>query len=290
MRSMTGYGRFSLTENDRELMIELKSVNHRYLDLNFRLPRAMQFAELSLRKNLAKALSRGHVDVSLSYQNFSTEAKLVSVDKVLALSYYKASRKIKKETGIGGSLKLSALMNLPEVLLVGEGNEDEVVLMQLCLKTLDGAIAALLSSREYEGNALRDDLAMYLDQMESLHFQLADLVPRQPEEYRQRLTLRLEQLAPEGLDAWRLAQEVALFADKVAVDEELARLSAHMAQMKQLLQMDEPIGRKIDFLSQEMNREINTIGSKSNSLPITRLVLDMKNTLEKVREQVQNVE
>ena len=290
MRSMTGYGRFSLAENDRELSIELKSVNHRYLDLNFRIPRAMQFIEIALRKKLTTALSRGHVDISLTYQNLGSEAKRVTVDMPLAVSYHKAAQELKKTTDISGSFNLSDLMNLPEVLVVSQSEEDEEALTELSLKTLDGALSALLTSREHEGEAMQADLADHLRHLAELHTQLLSLAPLQPEAYHQRLTQRLEQLAPEGIDTGRLEMEVALFADKVAVDEELARLAAHIAQMKQLLDEDEAVGRKMDFLSQEMNREVNTIGSKSNSLPITRLVLEMKNTLEKVREQIQNVE
>lgn len=290
MRSMTGFGRFSLAENDRELSIELKSVNHRYLDLSFRIPRAMQFIELALRKNLSAALSRGHVDISLTYQNLSPEAKRVTLDMPLAVSYHEAAQKLKKQTDISGSFKLSDLMSLPDVLAVSQSTEDEEVLTELSLKTLEGALRALLASREHEGEAIRADLAGHLQRLAGLHTQLSSLAPLQPEAYHQRLIQRLEQLAPEGMDSGRLEQEVALFADKVAVDEELSRLSAHISQMNQLLDEEEVVGRKMDFLSQEMNREVNTIGSKSNSLPITRLVLEMKNTLEKVREQIQNVE
>ena len=290
MRSMTGYGRFSLAENDRELSVELKSVNHRYLDLNFRIPRVMQFAELTMRKFLGATLARGHVDVNVSYLNHASDARQVEVDKSLAASYHKASKELKEATQIGGSLKLSELINLPEVLIVSQGSEDEEALMQLCLKALEGAAAALLTSREQEGEAMRNDLLAHIGCLQDFHFQLMALAPLQPETYQARLTQRLEQLAPEGIDASRLAQEVALFADKAAIDEELARLAAHISQMKQLLEADEPVGRKMDFLTQEMNREVNTIGSKSNALPITRLVLELKNTLEKVREQIQNVE
>lgn len=290
MRSMTGFGRFSLAENDRELSIELKSVNHRYLDLSFRIPRAMQFMELDLRKNLSAALSRGHVDISLTYQNLSAEAKKVTLDMPLAVSYHEAAQNLKKQTDISGSFKLSDLMSLPDVLAVSQSTEDEEALNELSVKTLDGALRALVASREHEGEAIRADLADHLQHLAGLHTQLSSLAPLQPEAYHQRLTQRLAQLAPEGMDSGRLEQEVALFADKVAVDEELARLSAHISQMNQLLDEEEAVGRKMDFLSQEMNREVNTIGSKSSSLPITRLVLEMKNTLEKVREQIQNVE
>ncbi|NLC32055.1 MAG: YicC family protein [Clostridiales bacterium] len=290
MRSMTGYGRFSLAEKDRELSIELKSVNHRYLDLNFRLPRPMQFIELTLRKKIGMTLSRGHVDIILNYQNCGSDSRLAAIDVPLAVSYYKAAQNLKKTTQIGGSFEITHLMNLPEVIVLSEGSEDEEVLTQLCMRTLEGALAALLDSREQEGEAMRCDLGNHMQHLEDLHGQLSSVALLQPQTFHQRLTQRLEQLVPEGIDEGRLELEVALLADKVAVDEELARLAAHIDQMNQLLDENEALGRKMDFLSQEMNREVNTIGSKSNSLPITRLVLEMKNTLEKVREQIQNVE
>jgi len=290
MRSMTGYGRHAVQQDGREATVELKSVNHRYLDFGFRLPRDMQYLEGDMRSQISAALSRGRVDVVLTYVNHRGDARQVSADMALAQTYHKAFKRLKKDLSLSGGLRFADLAAAPGVLTVTQAAEDEQMVAALVQQALAGALDALIASREREGAAMQADMQGIARQLEDIHQQIAALAPQQPERYAQRLTERLKQLRPEEIDPQRLAQEVALFADRCAVDEELARLRAHLDSLNALLGDSQPLGRRLDFLVQEMNREVNTIGSKTSELAITQLVLDAKNALEKLREQLQNVE
>ena len=290
MRSMTGYGRHAVQQDGREATVELKSVNHRYLDFGFRLPRDMQYLEGDMRSQISAALSRGRVDVVLTYVNHRGDARQVSADMALAQTYHKAFKRLKKDLSLSGGLRFADLAAAPGVLTVTQAAEDEQMVAALVQQALAGALEALIASREREGAAMQADMQGIARQLEDIHQQIAALAPQQPERYAQRLTERLKQLRPEEVDPQRLAQEVALFADRCAVDEELARLRAHLDSLNALLGDSQPLGRRLDFLVQEMNREVNTIGSKTSELAITQLVLDAKNALEKLREQLQNVE
>jgi len=290
MRSMTGYGRHAVQQDGREATVELKSVNHRYLDFGFRLPRDMQYLEGDMRSQISAALSRGRVDVVLTYVNHRGDARQVSADMALAQTYHKAFKRLKKDLSLSGGLRFADLAAAPGVLTVTQAAEDEQMVAALVQQALAGALEALIASREREGAAMQADMQGIARQMADIHQQIAALAPQQPERYAQRLTERLKQLRPEEIDPQRLAQEVALFADRCAVDEELARLRAHLDSLNALLGDSQPLGRRLDFLVQEMNREVNTIGSKTSELAITQLVLDAKNALEKLREQLQNVE
>ncbi len=290
MRSMTGYGRHAVQQDGREATVELKSVNHRYLDFGFRLPRDMQYLEGDMRSQISGALSRGRVDVVLTYVNHRGDARQVSADMALAQTYHKAFKRLKKDLSLSGGLRFADLAAAPGVLTVTQAAEDEQMVAALVQQALAGALEALIASREREGAAMQADMQGIARQLEDIHQQIAALAPQQPERYAQRLTERLKQLRPEEIDPQRLAQEVALFADRCAVDEELARLRAHLDSLNALLGDSQPLGRRLDFLVQEMNREVNTIGSKTSELAITQLVLDAKNALEKLREQLQNVE
>lgn len=290
MRSMTGYGRGSARKDEREVTVELKSVNHRYLDLGFRLARTLGFAEPLLRTLLSEGLSRGHVDISLSYQNHRKDARIAEADSGLAISYLKAADDLARMAGLDQTLLIGDLLRLPDVIKVTEAEEDEDALREVIALAARDAMSALIADREREGVAIRSDLQGRLSNLRQLHEEMSVLAPQQPEQYRRKLNERIARLEPSGLDPQRLAQEVALFADKTAIDEELTRLAAHIEQMDSLLWQDEPSGRQMDFLVQEMNREVNTIGSKTSELSITRLVLDAKNALEKMREQIQNAE
>lgn len=290
MRSMTGYGRHAVQQDGREATVELKSVNHRYLDFGFRLPRDMQYLEGDMRSQISGALSRGRVDVVLTYVNHRGDARQVSADMALAQTYHKAFRRLKKDLSLSGGLRFADLAAAPGVLTVTQAAEDEQMVAALVQQALAGALDALIASRERDGAAMQADMQGIARQLADIHQQIAALAPQQPERYAQRLTERLKQLRPEEIDPQRLAQEVALFADRCAVDEELARLRAHLDSLNALLGDSQPLGRRLDFLVQEMNREVNTIGSKTSELAITQLVLDAKNALEKLREQLQNVE
>ncbi len=290
MRSMTGWGRGAARQDGRELTVELKSVNHRYLDLSFRLPRALNFAEAFLRERLSAEMSRGHVDVSVNYRNSRQDARGVEADIPLALAYAGAAREIAGAAGLEEDLNVGTLIALPDVIRVSEAPEDEAALLKLLSEATGEALSGLQASREREGLAIRRDLLGYLDSLRGMLERMKALAPTQSENYQSKLRERLARLGAEGVDPQRLAQEVALFADRVAIDEELARLGAHLDQMGVLLDAREPSGRRMDFLVQEMNREANTIGSKTSELAVTRLVLDAKNAIEKMREQIQNAE
>ena len=228
MRSMTGYGRHAVQQDGREVSVELKSVNHRYLDLSFRLPRDMQYLEGGMRSQLSGRLSRGRVDVTLTYANHRDDARQISADMDLARAYHKAYKRLKKDLSLTGGLRFADLAAAPGVLTVMQAEEDEQAVSALVEETLTGALAALTVSREREGSAMQADMLSILEQLEGIHQQIAALAPEQPGRYTQRLEERLRQLRPEEVDPQRLAQEVALFADRCAVDEDLARLRAHL--------------------------------------------------------------
>ena len=287
MRSMTGYGRCQLQENAWEVTVELRAVNHRYLDIAMRLPRNLLFLEDGVRKGLQK-LVRGHVDVFITVRQMEGASRVAEPDTALAASYVAAAKTICSATGAADDMTVSRLMRLEGVTNLTEAAMDEDVVAVLCQRTLEGAIANLDDMRLREGENLRADLAEHLDNVVALREQVVAYAPKVVEEYRARLTERLAKLPIEPVDPARLAQEVALMADKCAIDEELARLLSHITQLRRYLDMDEETGKKMDFLIQEMNRETNTIGSKCSDAAIAQCVVDIKSEIEKLREQIQN--
>lgn len=289
MRSMTGYGRRQLSRDGREITVELKTVNHRFLDVSMRLPRALSFAEDAVRKQLSAALRRGHADVTITYTNLRADAREVSVDEGLALQYKIALEKLQAIVG-GQETALSLIASQPDVLRVSLCEEDQAAVLSLLSDALSETLADVNAMREKEGEALRGDLAFHLDQVAHLRDQIDTLAPGVPKVYQERLQTRLSELGVNELDPQRLAQEVALMADRCAIDEELARLVSHISQMRQALTETGEVGRRLDFLTQELNREVNTIGSKAADAEITKLVVAAKSEIEKLREQVQNVE
>lgn len=290
MRSMTGFGRGSAQSKDLELTVELRSVNHRYLDLSFRLPRGMQFLEPPLRAKVQQTLSRGHVDISLFDRRLTPRRHQLRADVDLVAAYARAAQEMAKAAGIKGELKVQHLLRLPDVFLVEEAPEDEEALAALAGEALDQALEALVAARGKEGEATQADLSQHLDDLAALHEKMARLAPEQLAGYPERLLARVQALQADGLDPQRLHQEVALMADRVAVDEELARLHAHIAAMRGQMAGEGPHGRSLDFLIQEMAREVNTISSKAALLELTQQALKAKNCVEKLREQVQNLE
>ncbi|GHU82318.1 hypothetical protein FACS1894196_0460 [Clostridia bacterium] len=290
MYSMTGYGRCRREMDGREVTVEIKSVNHRFLDINPRLPRGLLFAEDALRKALSERLSRGHADMVVSYRNGRADAREVLVDAALARAYSAALDTLAAATGVPDDRSLLRLAAMPDVLTVSEREEDQQAVTALCLLALDGAADALIAMRAREGEALRADLLARLGALADAAQQIAARAPEVPLAYAARLTARVTELLAAPPDPQRLAQEIALLADRAAIDEELTRLGSHIAQMREALDAGEPVGRKIDFLVQEMNREVNTIGSKASDLEIGALVVLAKAEIEKIREQVQNIE
>lgn len=290
MRSMTGCGRSQLSDGRTEMTLELKCVNHRFLDVSCRLPRSISFLEETLRKGIAEELKRGHVDVFLAVKSVQESDKQVTVNEGLAKAYAAAGEKLAAVTGCRNDLSLSQLMTLEGVLDVGEEAPDEEALTALCRQVTAQAVAQVVAMREREGAALQADLSAHLSAAAALREKILARAPQVPEEYRQRLQERLNKLPIEPVDPARLAQEVALLADRCAIDEELSRLESHIHQLHGYLGRSGEIGKKMDFLIQEMNREANTIGSKANDATIAQLVVDLKSEIEKLREQIQNVE
>lgn len=289
-QSMTGYGRCTLAQDGREVTIELKSVNHRFLDLAFRMPRSFAFLENDMRAHISNKLARGHVDIFVTYKNSRDDARKVTLDSALLGEYLTTLRQGGIDHMLDDNLRLRDVLSMQDVLTVEEADEDQQALSALTLSALDTALDSLCAMRRREGEAMRGDVEMRLDTLERTAHAIDERAPQWLEEYRQRLRARIEEICQMQLDEARLTQEVALAADKAAVDEETVRLRSHIAQMRDLLKQSEPAGRKLDFLVQEMNREVNTTGSKSSDLILTGMVVDAKAELEKIREQIQNIE
>lgn len=290
--SMTGFGRGRVAQDGREMTVELKSVNHRYLDLSFRMPRHISFAEDTLRTALNDSLSRGHVDVYVNYRNTRSDAKEVRIDTALLGAYLKSVKAAAAELREENDMTLSNALRLPDVTDIVEADEDDEAVKALTKEAVDKAIAELITARRGEGERLANDLTERLATVDELRGKIETRAPMVVEEYRVKLNERIEAMlgGTVEVDAQRLATEVALFADKASIDEELVRLKSHTAQARELLSQSEAAGRRLDFVVQEMNREFNTIGSKANDAEIARLVILGKAELEKIREQVQNIE
>ena len=284
---MTGYGKCQLQRTPWEITVELRAVNHRYLDVSCRLPRSLSFLEDGVRKALT-ALTRGHVDVYITVRQTEGATRQVETDAALAAAYLEAARAIEAATGAANDLTVTRLMAMDGVTTVTEAAMDEEAVSTLCQEAMQGAIAQLDEMRLREGENLRADLSEHLDKAAALREQIIGYAPHVVEEYRQRLLDRLGKLPVEPVDPARLAQEVALIADKCAIDEELSRLDSHIRQLRRYLDMTGETGKKMDFLIQEMNREANTIGSKCSDADIAQCVVDLKSEIEQLREQIQH--
>lgn len=291
MRSMTGYGRRQLTLDGREITVEIKTVNHRFLDVSMRLPRTLSFAEEAVRKQLGRHLRRGHADVTVSYVNLRTDARIVRVDEGLAAQYQQAIKTLGKVLDGTGDIDPAAFIaSQPDVLTVTVAEEDQAAVLQLLEQAVGEALEQLCDMRDKEGENLRKDLAFHLDAAADLREKILTRAPSVVEDYRARLQQKLSQMITDAVEPQRLAQEVAIMADRCAIDEELSRLDSHIGQMRKYFNTQGEIGKKMDFLIQEMNREANTIGSKASDAAIAQWVVDLKSEIEKMREQVQNVE
>ena len=290
MRSMTGCGTGKVSRDSWEVTVELKTVNHRYLDLAMRLPRNLNFLESCLRDGIAAGMKRGHVEVFVNVRNTEKGASRVEIDRELAESYALAAHQLADLVAGGSELSVRDLLSLEGVATVTETEMDQELLLSICREATNEAVKQVTEMRDREGKHLREDLLYHLDASAALREKILERAPRVPEEYRARLTAKIESLLQEAADPQRIAQEVAIMADRCAVDEELARLESHIAQMRVYLDAKGEIGKKMDFLIQEMNRETNTIGSKASDAEIPQYVVDLKSEIEKLREQIQNVE
>jgi uncharacterized protein (TIGR00255 family) len=291
LKSMTGYGRGELARNGHTMVAEIRSVNNRYLDCNIRLPRAYAAAEDPIQQAVKQHISRGKVDLFLTVETTQASATTVQVNDDMVSAYVAALRQMQERYGLSGGVTVELIAGLPDVLRVEKQPEDLEQATADLVETVQLALADFTAMRVREGEKLAEDFAARLTTLEDAVTQVEQRSPATVAAYRERLTARIQEvLADRQMDEGRVLTEVAIFADKVAVAEETVRLRSHIAQFRTLMAGTVPVGRKLDFLVQEMNRETNTIGSKCNDLALSTLVVDMKAELEKIREQVQNVE
>ena len=288
---MTGYGRDQQLLHGRSITVEIRSVNHRYFEFSCRAPRGCAFLEDRLKRALQSAISRGKVEVALTLQTVESRNTSVAVDHALAGQYITALRALGEEYSLPDDLTLSTICRLPDIFTLCRGEEDEEELAADVLLVLQNALKQFVAMRETEGERLKADVLSRLVAMEEHLTFVEERSPQTIAEYRARLTAKLTELLNGAVpDENRILTEAAIVADRLAVDEETVRLRSHFAQLRKILESTEPVGRKLDFLVQEMNRETNTIGSKCSDTAIASHVVEMKSEIEKIREQIQNIE
>ena len=291
IRSMTGYGRDQQLLHGRSITVEIRSVNHRYFEFSCRAPRGCAFLEDRLKRALQSAISRGKVEVALTLQTVESRNTSVAVDHALAGQYITALRALGEEYALPDDLTLSTVCRLPDIFTLCRGEEDEEELAADVLSVLQKALEQFVAMRETEGERLKADVLSRLLTMEEHLSFVEERSPQTVAEYRARLTAKLTELLNGAVpDENRILTEVGIIADRLAVDEETVRLRSHFAQLRKILESTEPVGRKLDFLVQEMNREANTIGSKANDVEMAQTVVNIKSEIEKIREQIQNIE
>ena len=291
IKSMTGYGRAQQTVDGMDITFEIKSVNHRYFEYSSRLPRAYGFLDDKIKNHINRTVSRGKVDVYLYIETVDAPGSSVTVNHTLAKAYLEAYKELSETYGLRDDISVSLLSRNPDVLTVHKSAEDEEAIWNAVKTVLDEAVAKFIAMREVEGARMREDV---LSRRETILAAVAKVEERSPEtvkEHMAKVEQRMRELLDNAaVDEQRLLTEAAIFADKIAVAEETVRLRSHMDQLEQMLSGNEAVGRKLDFLVQEINRETNTIGSKATDVSIARLVVDMKAEIEKIREQIQNIE
>lgn len=291
IKSMTGFGRCELADENRRVTVELKSVNHRYLDLNIKMPKKLNVFENAIRNLLKSYVQRGKVDLFITYEDFTEKAVALRYNRELAAEYVEYARRMADAFGIQDDLTTSRLMRCPEVFSMEEQTLDEQKFWEMLSPAVEEACERFVEARCTEGENLKRDLIEKLDEMSRYVEQIEERMPQILEEYRAKLSAKVEELLEDHrMDESRLAVEITMFADKICTDEELVRLKSHISSMKDALLDGGSIGRKLDFIAQEMNREANTILSKSNDLTVSGIGIDLKTDIEKVREQIQNIE
>ncbi|MBQ2117081.1 MAG: YicC family protein [Lachnospiraceae bacterium] len=291
IKSMTGFGRSEVAQGERKFTVEMKAVNHRYLDVNIKMPKKLGFFESSIRNELKKYVQRGKIDMFITYEDFSENNVCVKYNKELASEYLKYLRQISADFGLDDDIRVSTLSRYPEVFTMEEQTADEEEIWKVLAKAIDEAAQSFVESRIKEGNNLAQDLISKLDGMLELVGGIEERSPKIIEEYRNKLNDKVKELLSDStIEESRILTEVTIFADKVCVDEEIVRLKSHIETMKQELIAGGSIGRKLDFIAQEMNREANTVLSKANDLSISNIGIELKTEIEKVREQIQNIE
>ena len=288
---MTGYGRAQKILNGRDILVEIRSVNHRYYEYSSRIPRTYNYIDEKLKTLLKNSISRGKVEVAVTINNIEGKDTEIAINKGTAEGYVQALRSISQELGLEDDLTLSKLMKLPDIFTVQKTPDDEEQVWNDVADVAQEAVSKFVEMRTTEGQRLRKDITDKADGILRMVMEVERLSPITVENYRARLYKKLSEiLENKDIDEQRILTESAVFAEKIAVDEETVRLRSHISQLKAMLGSDEAVGRKLDFIVQEMNREVNTIGSKAQDLNITKIVVDMKAEIEKIREQIQNIE
>lgn len=291
IRSMTGYGRGEATRDNKTISVEMRSVNHRYCEINVRMPRKLNSMENDIKSYTKNKLSRGKIDVFINFDDQSIKNENIKFNEPLAAEYMKYFAIIGEKFGLENDIKVSTISRYPDVLTLEEQEDDETILKELLMAALEKCVAQMVDTRSVEGDLLRKDIYDKLDEMKACVEEVKRFVPLIVEEYRLKLTQRIQELMGQvPVDENRLAMEITVYADKTCVDEEIVRLESHISHMKSTLKSGDSIGRKLDFLSQELNREANTILSKANNIDISNQGLELKTLIEKIREQIQNIE
>lgn len=290
IKSMTGYGRANLSKDLREYQIEIKSVNHRYLDVSVKMPKQISYLEEIIKQEIGAKVKRGKIDVYVSFENNSLEGKEIKINAELAKTYINELKKLAEKENILADIQVTDISKYPDVLNIQNNQDDETIKKEV-LETVKTATDSFVQMRQLEGKKIAEDLLARLNKIQLKVNEISRLSTGLIEEYVVKLEERMKQiLRDQEIDSSRLAQEVVIYADKCSIQEEVTRLNSHISQFEMLLNSDEAIGKKLDFIIQEMNRETNTIGSKANNLEITNDVIDLKTEIENIREQVQNIE
>ena len=290
MKSMTGFGRASLESNGKNYIIEIKTVNNKYSDITVKSPKRLSFMEDKIRKQIANRITRGKVEVSVSFFDFSNKSKNVVLNKEIEKEYIKQLREIADENNLSENISVVEIAKLPDILNSIDSDNDEEIAGE-ALKCLNMALDSLIEMRKAEGENIKQDLLVRIERVQNLVDKIAENSKGIVEEYVSKLEKRVKEiLKTDVVDENRIAQEAVIYADKTSIEEELTRLNSHIVQFKELVNSDGPVGKKLDFMIQEMNRETNTIGSKAGSGEITKAVIDLKVELEDIREQIQNIE
>ena len=289
IKSMTGFGRYEYQTGSKKFTVELKGVNHRYLDVNIRMPKKFNFFETAIRTLLKQYALRGKVDIFITYED-NSESQAALKYETLAAEYMRYFKQMEESFGIDNDIRVSTLAHCPEVLTMEEKPDDEDALWSGLQMALEGAFAQFVETRTTEGENLKKDILNKLSGMETLVGHVEERSPQIVEEYRKKLEDKIHELLDVPVDENRMAAEVILYADKICTDEETVRLKSHISHMRDTLEETEGIGRKLDFIAQEMNREANTILSKANDLEVSNYAIGLKTEIEKIREQIQNIE
>ena len=291
LRSMTGYGRCERITEGKKILAEIKSVNQRFTDYNIKVPRHLAFLEDKVRELASKRISRGKVDIYISVESYEEADKEITLNEPLAKNYVEVLRQLKETFNLDGDINVTTVSRFSDIFRSERKEEDQEVIWKLVSDTLGEALDAFIAMRDREGERIQQDLCARIEYMKTLAKRVDERSPQTVTEYKERLYSKIKEVIEDReIDEARVLTEVAIFADRVAVNEETVRLTSHFEEFNTIINSDEPAGRRLDFLVQEINREVNTIGSKAQDLEIAKTVVELKGEIEKVREQIQNIE